>query len=430
MAHASSDQPAGAPAPSETWDIGNYAITHYKIDPNRLIVVFASAGMDGLGEPLEEFRGTLSRLGVSMAFVIDRSPRWFNHAETPQALAQAARIARDYRHAGVLGESMGGSGAIIFADVCPTADRILALTPQYSMAKPFIAFDSRFAPFGEAYPNQVHWVFATPRARGKTQILFGNTEWLDAVHAGMYRVEGFNVSIVDGAGHLVGQHLKRGDTENRLVRLIGAFCDFSAPFTASVVAEALGPLSTTTGMAEHDSFAAVKNWDANFRAAAAAPRKLAPPVGLVDLALRRPANQSSVSQWSRAPTPIEDAAGAVSGNVTASYGFHTDLEDRPWWTVELAGRSMIREVRIYNRLEHMAVSDRCLQFAIETADIAGEWTESWRKSDARRFGGADGRPLVWRAPDGLVARHIRIRLLGRNYLHFDAVEVFGQPTGP
>ena len=132
MAHASSDQPAGAPAPSETWDIGNYAITHYKIDPNRLIVVFASAGMDGLGEPLEEFRGTLSRLGVSMAFVIDRSPRWFNHAETPQALAQAARIARDYRHAGVLGESMGGSGAIIFADVCPTADRILALTPQYS----------------------------------------------------------------------------------------------------------------------------------------------------------------------------------------------------------------------------------------------------------------------------------------------------------
>lgn len=414
--------------PDDSWTFGPYLITRYQADPARLILVFASAGQDGLGEPLEEFRASLRPLGVSMAFVIDRSPCWFNHSETPAALAHAASLAARYPHTGVLGESMGGSGAILFAGLSPHVGRTLALTPQYSVAHPFIAFDSRFAPHGAAHPDQLHWSFTAPQARKRIHILFGNTEWLDTVHAGMYLAEGYDVRFIDGAGHLVGQHLKRGTPDNRLAPLLHAFADFATPFDPTA---ALAPLAAPTGTTEGDSFAALKNWDRNFHAAARAPRKRPPPPGLVDLALGRPADQSSVSPWSRAPTTTEDAAGAVSGRVTASYAFHTDIEDRPWWRVDLGRPATVRELRLYNRLEHQVVADRALKFAIEYSlddtDTPSNWTEAWRKTDLRRFGGADGNPFTWSPPQGLTLRHLRLRLLGRDFLHFDAVELFCDP---
>ena len=417
--------------PDETWRFGPYLVTHHHVHPTRLVIVFASAGQDGLGEPLEEFRGSLLRHGVSMAFVIDRNPRWLNHAETADALAHTAALAARYPDVGVLGESMGGSGAILFAGLCPHARRILALTPQYSVARPFIAFDSRFSPFADAYPDQQHWSFTAAHARARIHILFGTTEWLDTVHAGMYLAEGYHVRFIDGAGHLVGQHLKRGTPDNRLAPLLGAFTDFDASFDSAAIDAAIGPLAAPSGSTPRDSFFAFKNWNRTFHAAARAPRKLPPPPGLVDLAQGRPADQSSVSPWSRAPTTTADAAGAVSGEVSASYAFHTDIEDRPWWRVDLGRTATLRELRLYNRLEHPHVADRGLQFAVEYSlddtCTPRTWIEAWRKADRRRFGGADGHPLRWNPPAGLSLRHLRLRLLGRDFQHFAAVELFCDP---
>ena len=64
-------------SPPETTVFGRYRITHYRQHPENLAIVFASAGMDGLGEPIEEFKTSLSGLGVSMIFVIDQEPSWY-----------------------------------------------------------------------------------------------------------------------------------------------------------------------------------------------------------------------------------------------------------------------------------------------------------------------------------------------------------------
>src|SRR5215469_2470915 len=69
----------------------------------------------------------------------------------------------------------------------------------------------------------------------------------------------------------------------------------------------------------------------------------------VNVALNRPATQSSVSIWSRAKAPEGDAAGAVNGRLDGEAGFHTERESSPWWQVDLGEVYGISEVRIFNR---------------------------------------------------------------------------------
>jgi hypothetical protein len=54
------------------------------------------------------------------------------------------------------------------------------------------------------------------------------------------------------------------------------------------------------------------------------------------------------------------------------------------------------------------------------------WTELARKTDDQVTGGVVGGPYVWRGPGAAWARFVRLTLLGRDYLHFDQVEVFGR----
>ena len=61
-----------------------------------------------------------------------------------------------------------------------------------------------------------------------------------------------------------------------------------------------------------------------------------------NLALGRPATQSSVSRWSKFPTPEADAAGAVNGTIDGQPGFHTANEPCPWWQVDLQATYAIR----------------------------------------------------------------------------------------
>jgi hypothetical protein len=246
----------------------------------------------------------------------------------------------------------------------------------------------------------------------------------------MFLAEGFSVHFVDGASHLVAQHLlfarKADRSENVLLRLIGAFLDFSVAFTASAVLGILGDLRSTSGISEGHRFSDEKEWSCKFRIASANPERPSIPIGLRDLARGCPTDQSTISEWSRRRTTREDSAGAVAGLLTGSYSFHTSLEDRPWWSVDLRVPAEIREIRIFGRLETMDIADRCKCFAIEVATEQDQWKEIWRKTDQSRFGGADGKPYIWQPNERLVTQYLRIRLLGRNFLHYDAIEILGR----
>lgn len=139
------------------------------------------------------------------------------------------------------------------------------------------------------------------------------------------------------------------------------------------------------------------------------------------------ATQSSVSAWSRGMTPEIDAINALNGIIDGSGKFHTDIEDSPWWMVDLEATHGIEEIRIFNRLDSPGIAARASRLAIEIGLEQNHLVEVWRREIDEPFGGIDGNPLIFKPTIPIPGRFVRIRLLTRNYLHLDQVEVYGDP---
>ena len=139
--------------------------------------------------------------------------------------------------------------------------------------------------------------------------------------------------------------------------------------------------------------------------------------GRVNLALGKPASQSSTSEWSRA----NDAQGAVDGVINGGYAFHTGNQANPWWQVDLGAPYRLSEVRLYNRLDCCGERARTVQILLSEDGRA--WRTAYRHNGSV-FGGKDGKPLVV-SLNGETARHVRLRLNEPNWFHLDEVEVMG-----
>ena len=135
----------------------------------------------------------------------------------------------------------------------------------------------------------------------------------------------------------------------------------------------------------------------------------------------KPARQSSISQWSAGADIAADAGRAVNGRITGHYAFHTDYEDAPWWMVDLQTLYDLREIRLYNRIDHR---DRAAGAVIEVSRDGRVWERVHRQERADDWGGADGNPLIVK-PAGIRARYVRVTLPGYGCLHLDQVQVFG-----
>ncbi|HZZ88134.1 MAG TPA: FkbM family methyltransferase [Caulobacteraceae bacterium] len=144
---------------------------------------------------------------------------------------------------------------------------------------------------------------------------------------------------------------------------------------------------------------------------------------LRNLALARPANQSSISKYSRSQTTGEDAQGANNGVVDGAAGFRTARQDRPWWQVDL-GRDAkaIREVRIYNDAENF---ERLTNFTVLLSDDRTKWKAVHRKTDSGTFGRSASEFYSAVLDEPASARWLRIRMDGEGVLQFCECEVLG-----
>jgi hypothetical protein len=140
-----------------------------------------------------------------------------------------------------------------------------------------------------------------------------------------------------------------------------------------------------------------------------------------NVALRKPAMVSSVSEWSRSQDPVLEAAGGNDGNIEGGYGFHTSFERDPWWQVDLQGVFSIKTIVVFNRLEHR---QRCTNLNVCGSDDGEHWNIYASKLDGTVFGGADGTPYVFRFNPPMPARFVRIQMIGGGYLHLDEIEVY------
>jgi FkbM family methyltransferase len=147
---------------------------------------------------------------------------------------------------------------------------------------------------------------------------------------------------------------------------------------------------------------------------------------MLNLALYKPALQSSTSIWSSSSKPEEDARGANNGQISRLYGFHTAYESNPWWQVDLEGEFVIRKVILYNRQD---CAERLKYFSILTSLDGEKWGVIFRKRDKRVFGLADDSPYVAEIYGDHLARYVRVRLDGIESLHFSECQVFGEPIG-
>ncbi len=136
--------------------------------------------------------------------------------------------------------------------------------------------------------------------------------------------------------------------------------------------------------------------------------------------------RQDVVRGSAEATPAEDAAGGCDGVKNGKWGFHTALEDAPWWQVDLGAAMAVDRVVIYNRCD--SVAGRAAPLAVLVSQDDQNFLRVYQHDGTKFLGQTDGKPLVVKL-GGAVARYVRLQVPGSNCLHLDEVEIYGQGDG-
>lgn len=132
----------------------------------------------------------------------------------------------------------------------------------------------------------------------------------------------------------------------------------------------------------------------------------------VDLALNREARASSQAY---ATTP----AGAVDGIRHGQLGFHSDLQDQPWLSIDLGSDYSIDRVQVYGR------GDCCFDQSVPLAFEVSDDGLAYRRVDARDDPFSQEEPWIIKLK-GVAGRFVRLRTLRRSVLVVSEVEVYGR----
>ncbi len=141
-----------------------------------------------------------------------------------------------------------------------------------------------------------------------------------------------------------------------------------------------------------------------------------------NIALGRPASQSSTCVWSHHQDARLDAAAANNGRLDVEFGCHTDSEDGPWWRVDLEAPSLVHGIRIQNRRQF---EGRLNGFQIQSSTDDVTWTVIHAQAADK----AAGLLIRIDMPGPVLARYLRLLVPGRTILHIVEFEAYGHPVG-
>jgi len=117
----------------------------------------------------------------------------------------------------------------------------------------------------------------------------------------------------------------------------------------------------------------------------------------------------------------EDAAGGVDGEITGKWGFHTELEDDPWWQVDLGSERDLDRLTLYNRCDG-GYAERAARIQVLLSSDGSQFIVAYTHDGSVFLGQPDNKPLVVSLA-GQRARYVRLRVPGRTYFHLDEVHV-------
>ncbi|CAC9491816.1 hypothetical protein [uncultured Gammaproteobacteria bacterium] len=145
-------------------------------------------------------------------------------------------------------------------------------------------------------------------------------------------------------------------------------------------------------------------------------------VGVINLALRKPATQSSTYLYH---SIIPVAGYAVDGNTDGYFlnksTTHTKFEyDNPWWQVDLGSKKDIEQIIIYNRTDCCA--DRLKDYRVSISNKADFSTHIYQQD----FHATPNpkKTIILDAP-GKQGRYVRVQMFGSKILSLAEVQVIG-----
>jgi hypothetical protein len=125
-----------------------------------------------------------------------------------------------------------------------------------------------------------------------------------------------------------------------------------------------------------------------------------------DLAARKPWQASSQYPG------LNVAAGVCDGVLTDVF-FHTQLENSPWFEIDLTRPTRIKRVEVGNRID--GFQERAVPLVVELSLDRNRWTEVGRRDDAFNNWTVSFPPRE--------ARYVRLRSLKTTWLHLRSVVV-------
>lgn len=120
-----------------------------------------------------------------------------------------------------------------------------------------------------------------------------------------------------------------------------------------------------------------------------------------------------------AVAPGEDARGGCDGVINGEWGFHTGLEENPWWQVDLEGTQSIAQIRIYNRCD---TPERTVSLQVHLSLDGKVWESIYTHQGGHFLGFTDSAPLLV-AASNRPARFVRLVQPGHSYFNLDEVQV-------
>jgi hypothetical protein len=142
-----------------------------------------------------------------------------------------------------------------------------------------------------------------------------------------------------------------------------------------------------------------------------------------NLALGRPASQSSTDADLQARLAAD---GNVDGDASHHSVASTRREHQPWWAVDLGRERLIDAVRIHNRTDCCAERLRDFVVLVSVTPFAPDYDPGAPRPGVARYHIADDIAATISIPIGVTGRHVRVQLLGDNYLSLAEVEVMGR----
>jgi hypothetical protein len=123
----------------------------------------------------------------------------------------------------------------------------------------------------------------------------------------------------------------------------------------------------------------------------------------------------------RQTRPELDAIGACDGVINGEFGFHTLLEEKPWWQIDLGEELPIDRLVVYNRCGGFEA--RASRMLVLLSADGKAFKEAYQHDGTVFYGFTDKKPLTI-ALNGAKARHVRLQLPGKDYFHLDEVQIY------